>query len=126
MRGDGAVDDVDEDWPPKDERDVGDDDSFNFTLREGSSTGRIAPPEGKSAPAQVLPLDDGAPSRKSSPYFFLGQKTLNTRSCASEVGRAEHNPPGHAWGAWRALVSRAHQVAPTGSYLLQYFFYIPK
>ena len=30
----------------------------------------IAPPEGKSAPAQVLPRDGGALSRKSSPYFF--------------------------------------------------------
>ena len=34
------------------------------------SPGRIAPPEGKSAPAQVLPRDGGTPSRKPSPYFF--------------------------------------------------------
>jgi len=70
LRGDGAVEDVDEDWPPKDERGVGDDDSFDFPLREGSSPGRIALPEGKSAPAQVLPRDGGVPSEKSSPIFF--------------------------------------------------------
>ena len=39
MRGDGAVEDVDGDWPPKDERVVGDDDGFDFPLREGSSPG---------------------------------------------------------------------------------------
>ena len=32
--------------------------------------GGIAPPEGKSAPAQVPPRDGGAPFEKSSPYFF--------------------------------------------------------
>ena len=72
MRGDGASEDVDEDWPPQDERVVGDDgdDDDDFPLREGSSPGGIAPPDGKSAPAQVPPRDGGAPSRKSSPYFF--------------------------------------------------------
>jgi len=64
------VEDVDEDWPPKDDRVVGDDDNFDFPLREGSSPGGIAPPEGKSAPAQGPPRDGGAPYRKSSPYFF--------------------------------------------------------
>ena len=43
--------------------------------------------------------------------FFLGQNDLYTRRWAPEAGWAEHNPPGHAWGAWRALVSCAHQVA---------------
>ena len=51
MRGDDIVEDVDEDWPPKDERVIGDDDGFDFPLWEGSSLGGIAPPEGKSAPA---------------------------------------------------------------------------
>ena len=55
MRGDDVVEDVDGDWPPKDERVVGDDDGFDFPLWEGSSPGGIAPPEGKSAPAQVPP-----------------------------------------------------------------------
>ena len=32
MRGDGAVEDVDEDWPPNDERVVGDDDDDDFPL----------------------------------------------------------------------------------------------
>ena len=52
---------------PKEERVVGDDDGFDFPLREGSSLGGIASPEGKSAPAQVPPREGGAPSRKSSP-----------------------------------------------------------
>jgi hypothetical protein len=34
LRGDGAVEDVDEDWPPKDERGVGDDDGcYLLSLR---------------------------------------------------------------------------------------------
>ena len=41
-----------------------------FPLREGSSLGGIAPPEGKSAPAQVPPRDGGAPSLKSPRYIF--------------------------------------------------------
>ena len=60
MRGDGDVEDVDGDCPPQDGRVVGDDD--DFPLREGSSPGGIALPEGKSAPAQVPPRDGGAPS----------------------------------------------------------------
>mgnify|MGYP005849454419 CR=1 FL=1 len=69
MRGDGFAEDVDEDWPPKDERVVGDDDDDDFPLREGSSPCEIAPPEGKSALAQVPPRDGGASSQKSPPYF---------------------------------------------------------
>src|SRR3990170_3227033 len=69
LRGDGAVEDVDGDGPPKDGRVVGDDDGDDFPLREGSSPGGIALPEGKSAPAQVPSRDGGASSRKSSPYF---------------------------------------------------------
>ena len=67
MRGDGVVEDVDGDFPPKDERVVGDDDDNDFPLREGISPGGIAPSEGKSAPAQFPPQDGGASSRKSSP-----------------------------------------------------------
>ena len=66
--------------------------------------------------------------RPESPLliFFLGQNDLYTRRWTPEVGWAEHNSPGHAWGAQHALVSCAHQVAPSGSYLLQYFLYIAK
>ena len=70
MRGDGAVEDVDGDCPPQDGRVVGDDDDDDFPLQEGSSPVGIAPPEGKSAPAQVPPRGDGASSRKSSFIFF--------------------------------------------------------
>ena len=45
MRGDGAGKDVDGDLPPLDERIVGDDDGFDFPLREGSFPCKIAPPE---------------------------------------------------------------------------------
>ena len=63
MRGVGVVEDVDEySPPPQDGRVVGDDDDDDFPLREGSSPGGIAPPEGKSAPAQVPPRDGGASS----------------------------------------------------------------
>ena len=70
MRGVGAVEDDDGDSPPQDGRVVGDDDDDDFPLQEGSSPGRISPPEGKSTPTQVPPRDGGASSRKSSPYFF--------------------------------------------------------
>ena len=56
--------------------------------------------------------------------FFLGQNDLCTRRWAPEVGRGGHNPPGHAWGAWRAQVGCAHLVGPSSSYLLQYSSYI--
>ena len=45
MRGYGAGEDVDEDWPSLDERIIGDDDGFDFPLREGTFPGRIAPSE---------------------------------------------------------------------------------
>ena len=63
MIGDGVVEDDDGDCPPQDGRVVGDDDGFDFPLREGSSPGGIAPTEGKSPPSQVLPRSGGAPSR---------------------------------------------------------------
>ena len=49
-----CCEDVDEDSPPQDGTIVGDDYDDDFPLREGSSPDRIAPPEGKSAPTQVL------------------------------------------------------------------------
>ena len=45
LRGDGAGEDVDGDWPPPDERSVGDDDGDGFPLPGGSFPGRTAPPE---------------------------------------------------------------------------------
>ena len=109
MRGVGVVEHVDEDFPPKYGR--VDDDDNDFPLWEGSSPGGIAPPEGKSAPAQVPPRDGGTLSRKSSP-FFLGQNDLYTRRGAPEVGLGEHNPPGRAWAHWDAQVGCAHLVGP--------------
>ena len=80
MRGDGDVEDDDGDCPTQDGRVVGDDDDDDFPLQEGSSPGGIALPEGKSALAQVPPPYGGAPSQKSSLYFFLGQNVLYTRN----------------------------------------------
>ena len=45
LRGDGASEDVDGDWPPPTERIVGDDDGDDFPLPKGSFPGRTAPPE---------------------------------------------------------------------------------
>ena len=45
LRGDGAGEDVDGDWPPPNERIVGDDDGDVFPLPEGSFPGSTAPPE---------------------------------------------------------------------------------
>ena len=45
MRGDGAGEYVDGYFPPLDERIVGDDDGFDFSLLEGSFPDRTAPPQ---------------------------------------------------------------------------------
>ena len=72
MRADGDVEDVDGDCPPQDGRVVGDggDDDDDFPLREGSSPGEIALPEGKSAPAQVSPRDGSVNPESPLPIFF--------------------------------------------------------
>ena len=70
LRGDGVVEHVDGDCPTKDDMVVGDEDGFDFHLREGSSPDGIAPPEGKSPSAQVPPRGGGASSRMSSSPFF--------------------------------------------------------
>ena len=70
MRGDGVVEDIDVDCPPQDGRVVGDDDDDDFPLREGSSPGGIAPPEGKSVPTQLPPRNGGALSQSPLLIFF--------------------------------------------------------
>ena len=45
-------------------------------------------------------LEMAALHPESPPFIFLGQNDLCTRRGASEVGRGEHNPPGHAWAPW--------------------------
>ena len=91
----------------------------------GKFPGEIASPEGKSAPAQVPPQDSSDPSRKSSPYYFLGQNDLYTKRWAPEVGLGEHNPPGRAWAPWCTQVGCAHLVGPLWYLLLQKFSFIP-
>ena len=71
-------------------------------------------------------LETAALRPESPLLFFLGQNDLYTRIWAPEVGRGGHNPPRHAWAAWRTQVGCSHLVGPSGSYLLQYFSYIPK
>ena len=51
-----------------------DDEDDDFPLREGSSPGGIAPPKGKSVPAQVPPRDGSASSRKLAYDFFLDER----------------------------------------------------
>ena len=111
MRGDGAVEDVDADYPPQDRRVVGDDDDDDFPLRKG-----VPPAESLRRRAKVLlpkfRLEAVALHPESPPLNFLGQNHLYTKRWAPEVGRGGHNPPGRAWGAWRAQVGCAHLVAP--------------
>ena len=63
-------------------------------------------------------LETAALRPESLLLIFLGKNDLYTRRWAPKVGCVELNPPG------RALVSCAHQVVPSGGYLLQYFSYI--
>ena len=64
---------------------------------------------------------EAAELRPESPPLILiiGKNDLYTRRGAPKVGQGGHNPPGRAWGPWRAQVGCAHLVAPSGSYLLQ-------
>ena len=124
LRGDGAVEDVDGYCHPQDGRVVGDDDDDDFPLREGSSPGGIAPPEGKSAPPHVPPRDGGSLSRKSPPYFFQVKMTYipkdGHRRWAEEATTHEGAPGGLACPG-----GCAHLVAPSGVYWLQYFLNNP-
>ena len=85
MRGDGAVEDVDEDFPPQDGRVVGDDDDDDFPLREGTS-----PTESLRRRAKVLlpkfRLETATLHPESPLLIFLGQNYLYPRRWASEVG----------------------------------------
>ena len=93
-----------------------------------SPSGREAPPaESLRRTAKVLlpkfRLETAALRPESPPLFFLGQNDLYTRRGAPEVGRGGHNPPGRAWGPWRAQVGCAHLVGPLW-YLLTPIFLI--
>ena len=82
-----------------------------------SPSGREVPPaESLRRRAKVLlpnfRLEIASSVLKVLPLFFLGQNDLYTKRWAPDVGRGGHNPPGRAWGAWRAQVGCAHLVAP--------------
>ena len=71
MRGDGAGEDVDGDWPLPDERSIGDDDGDDFPLRREVSPAeqlrrspRLVPPRFRLVVAESRP--------ESSLKFFLG------------------------------------------------------
>ena len=121
LRWDGVVEDVDEDWPPKDERVVSWWHWLWFPPPGGKFPCRNRFIGRKSAPTLVPPWGGGAPSRKSSPYFFLGQKTLYTKRWAPEVGQGPHYPPGCARGGRRAQVPCGRLGYPSASSLFQYF-----
>ena len=74
MRGDGAGEDVDGDWPPPDERIIGDDDGDDFPLPKGSFPGRAAPPEPLICSAKVPPRGGEVSSRKLAYDFFLDER----------------------------------------------------
>ena len=82
-------------------------------FREGSSLGGIAPLEGKSSPAQVSPRDGGAPSRKSSSYFFYVKMSYipeDGHRRWAEEGTTHQGAPRWVVPTW---------WAPSGGYLLQ-------
>jgi hypothetical protein len=85
-------------------------------LLEGSFPGRISPPESKSAPAQVRPRDGGAPSQKSSLYFFYGKWAYIPENGHWRLTRGPTTHQG-ALGDRRALVPSGHLGGP-----LWYFF----
>ena len=110
LRGDGVVEDVDGDWPPKDERVVGDDDGDDFPLPEGSVPGRTAPPEPYIGSAKVPPRGGGVSSRKLA-YDFSSDERLHiaedghrranrgpTRQGRAQGGRARPHPRGQGVG----------------------------
>ena len=76
LRGDGVGEDVDGDWPPPDERSIGDDDGDDFPLLEGSFPGRTAPTEPQTGSAKVPPRGGGVSSRKLAYNFFFKVEDL--------------------------------------------------
>ena len=109
MRGDGAVEDVDEDWPPKDERVVGDDDGFDFPLREGGSMAESLRRRAK----MLLPkfrLEAAALRPESPPLIFSRSRVTLYQKMALEVGLGDHNPSGRAQGG----LARPGGLCPPG------------
>ena len=126
MRGDGAGEDVDGDWPPPDERSVGDDVGDDFPLPEGSFPGRTAPPEPEIGSAKVPPRGGGVSSRKLAYDFFFQGKRLHIeedghqRAVRGPTRQGAHPvrvgaPPTLVDGGW----------PPSGAFFAQYFLYIP-
>ena len=97
MRGDGDVEDVDGDGPPKDGSVVGE------MMAVISPSGREVPPvESLLRRAKVLlpkfHVETAALLPESPPLiFFLGKNDLYTKRGAPEVGQGGHNRPGRAW-----------------------------
>ena len=123
LRGDGVVEDVPGDFPPKDGRIVGDDYGDDFPLSEGSFPGRIAPPEPQIGSAKVPPRGGGVLSRKVAFYFFLIERLhigeYGRRRATRGPTRQGGAPPG---GVTPTLVSRVW--APWPSSLATIFLYL--
>ena len=106
MRGDGAGEDIDGDWPPPDERSVGDDDGDDFPLPEGSFPAEQL----RRSPRLVPPRGGGVSSRKLAYDFFQGKRLHiaedghrrpargPTRQGARPQGRARPHPRGQGVG----------------------------
>ena len=118
MRGDGAVEHVDEYWPPKDERGVGDDDSFDFP------SGREVPPaESLRRRAKViLPkfhLEAAALRPESPPLIFSRLRETIYQKMGTGGGPRRPQPirarPGGSGAPWWVVPTR---LAPSGSFLL--------
>ena len=120
FRGDGAGEYVDGDWPPPDERSVGDDDGDDLPLPEGSVPGRTAPREPQIGSAKVPPRGGGVSSESFLLIFFLGRKTSYSRRWAPEAYQGAHE----AGGAPPTLMARVW--APSRGLFCQYFSYFPK
>ena len=72
MRGDGVVEDVDGDWPPKDERVVGDDDRFDFpSQREVSPAEQLCRSPRLVPPRFRLVAAESHPERLLSIFFLI-------------------------------------------------------
>ena len=100
MRGDGAGEDVDGDWPPPDESSVGDDDGDDFPLPEASvpaeqlrQSPRLVPPKFRLVVAESRP-------ESLLMIFFLGRKTSYSRRWAPEGHQGAHEAGGTPPPSW--------------------------
>ena len=125
LRGDGAGEDVDGDWPSPNERSVGDDYGDDFRLPEGCFPGRTALLEPQIGSAKVPPRGGVVSSRKLA-YDFSSDERLHIAEDGHRRANRGPTRQGARPGVGRAPHPRGQGVGPLWYFLRLVFFIISK